>query len=224
MARSPAAEVVGTREGDKAVPGTHVVPMMWCSCPCHRENRTRFLTTDEASAWCVARQLRVTAARFLDYDLETVCYFSAKIEERASRVIALGDHMLPAWDAQRFSGALLWIRERGIWGDYSESSAELILRKMRLGVGEVSSLDERPAHLFEENELSEMHSFLLVPLLFGWDVFLVPEGLGYFYFCSHDAVLELIGSAPGAAQPARERLRDWGLEEDRDWYPRFVGR
>jgi hypothetical protein len=75
-------------------------------------------------------------------------------------------------------GALLWIRARGVWGDFSENTADTIVQTMRLAKGEPESLEKRPGQIFGPEERFEMHSYFVVPLLFGWDAFLVPEGNG----------------------------------------------
>jgi hypothetical protein len=95
-----------------------------------------FLTAEEAKSWCEARGLRVTAGRYLHYEPDTQHCITVGLEDRPSRVIALADHLMPTWEDAPFEGALLWVRERGIWGDFSENTGATIVEQMRRGKDE----------------------------------------------------------------------------------------
>jgi hypothetical protein len=170
----------------------------------------RFLTTEEAKVWCEAHGLQVTANRHLKYDIANQHSFSIGLEDKPSRVIALADYLVPTWKDVSFSGALLWIRERGIWGDYSENTGAMIVRQMRLGRGETGPLDLKPGYLFGAEELIELHAYFLIPLLFGWDAYLIPDGAEYFLSVSHDGVVEAVGRTPQAIEQLRQRVLCWG--------------
>jgi hypothetical protein len=184
----------------------------------------KFLTTKEAKSWCQARGLEVTADRYLHYEPKNPNCFTVGLEEKPSRVIALADYLVPTWDELPFEGALLWIRERGIWGDYSENTGASILQQMRLANGENEPLEERPGHLFGPEELVAMHSYFVIPLLFGWDAFLIPESPDYFVFVSHDEVAEVVSRTAEKAEELRGRVLGWNPQEDKSWYPRIAGR
>src|SRR2546429_287677 len=116
------------------------------------------LTIEEIQKWCNARGLTVTSNRFVYYDIENPYCFSIGLEDKPSRVIALADYLVPTWKDVSFGGALLWIRERGIWGDYSENTGAMMAQQMRLGKGETETLENRPGELFAPTELFEMHA------------------------------------------------------------------
>lgn len=169
----------------------------------------RFVTTEEARAWCVSRGLKVTADRYVYYDLEESHCFTIGLEEKPSRVIALADYLVPTWREVPFEGAILWIRERGVWGDHSEKSGAMTIQKMRRADGESEPLESRPGHVFGPEELFEMHSYFLIPLLFGWDAFLIPENKDYFLFVSHDGVVEVVSRTAENSEEVRLRVLDW---------------
>lgn len=179
----------------------------------------RFLTKDEAKSWCQARGLKVTADRFLRYEPDNSHCFTVGLGEKPSRVIALADYLVPTWEDVPFQGALLWIRERGVWGDYSENVGAMIVQQMRLAKGESEPLEVSPGHLFGPDELFEIHSYFVVPLLFGWDAFVVPENGDYFVFVSHDGVAEVVARTAASAKELRNRVEDWKPQEDKGWYP-----
>lgn len=93
-------------------------------------------------SWCEAHGLNVTADRYLHYEQENPYCFTVGLEEKPSRVIALADYLVPTWTDESFEGAFLWIRERGVWGDYSENTGAMILQQMRLAKGESETLEK----------------------------------------------------------------------------------
>lgn len=178
----------------------------------------KFLTAEECIHWCEARGLKVTEDRYLHYGLESSHCFSVGLEEKPSRVIVLADYLVPTWKDVSFEGALLWIRERGIWGDFSEKTASTIFQQMRSAKGETELLERRPGHLFGPEEVFQMHSYLAIPLLFGWDAFLVPEGKDYFLFASHDGVVGVVCRTQKTYEELYHRVRDWNPREEKHWY------
>jgi len=183
----------------------------------------RFFTTDEAKAWCQARGLRVTADRYLLYEPGSPHCFTVGLEEKPSSVIALANYLVPTWEDVPFEGALLWIREWGIWGHYSENTAAMIVQQMRLAKGESEPLDKHPGQLFAPEELIEMHSYFVIPMLFGWDAFLIPERGDYFIFVSHDGVAEVVARSAERFEELRQRVLNWNPQVDKSWYPRIAG-
>jgi hypothetical protein len=181
------------------------------------------LTIEEVRKWCNAHGLKVTSNRFLFYDIENPYCFSIGLEDKPSRVIALADYLVPTWKDVSFGGALLWIRERGIWGDHSENTGAMIVQQMRLGKGETEPLERRPGQLFGPEELFEMHSYLVIPMLFGWDAFLIPEGKDYFLFVSHDGVIGVVSRTQQTSEQMYQRVLDWNPREDKEWYFKGTG-
>ena len=183
----------------------------------------KFFTTDESKSWCQARGLKVTADRYLYYEPESPLCFAVGLEEKPSSLIGLADHLIPTWEDVPFEGALLWIRQRGIWGDHSEKTGAVIIDQIRLAKGERESLEERAGHLFGRDEVYDAHAYFLIPVLFGWDAFLIPESGDYFAFISHDGVAEVVGRTAEKAEELRDRMRDWNPREDKGWYLKHVG-
>jgi hypothetical protein len=181
------------------------------------------LTKEEVFSWCQQRSIRVTNHGYLYFDVEIPHCLLISLEDKPSRVIALSDYLVPTWNDVPFEGALLWIRERGIWGDYSENVGAKIIQQMRLGQGETEPLEKRPGHLFGPKEIFEMHSYFLIPMIFGWDAFLIPEGKDYFLFASHDGVLGVVSQTQRVSEEVYRRVIDWNPREERDWYLKGIG-
>jgi hypothetical protein len=180
-------------------------------------------TNDQVRVWCSARDLEINDSRFLRYRSGDLYCFSISLEEKPSRVIALADYLVPTWPDVTFAGALLWIRERGVWGDFSENAGAMMLQQMRMANGATEPLEEFPGQLFAADELVEFHSYFLLPLLFGWDAFVVPEGKDYFLFVSHDGIVEVVSRRAEILEELRERVSDWNPKPDASWYPKLAG-
>ena len=170
----------------------------------------KFITAAEAKTWCETRGLKLTKNRTLEYEAVDPFQFSIEFENAASsRVISLADYIVPTWEDVPFRGALMWIRERGIWGDASENAGAAILTQMRLGNGEEAPLDIKPGYLFGPEEVIELHSFLLMPMLFGWDAFLIPDGGDYFFFISHDGYVNVVSCTQQAHALIKNQVSHW---------------
>jgi hypothetical protein len=183
----------------------------------------KLFTAEEVRAWCGAHDLEINSNRFLNYGTENLYCFSISLEEKASRVIALADYLVPTWPDIPFAGALLWIRERGMWGDFSENTGAMMLRQMRMANGATKPLEGFPGQLFAADELAEFHSYFLLPLLFGWDAFVIPEGKDYFLFVSHDGIVEVVSQKAGTLEELRLRVSNWNPKSDNRWYPGLAG-
>jgi len=182
----------------------------------------KFLTEEECRSWCGVHQLEVSADRYLRYGSEHPHCFTIGLDDKPNGIIGLADYLVPTWDEIPFEGALLWIREKGVWSDFSEKISAMIVQQMRLAKGEAASVGERPGQLFGPDELLEMHSYFLVPLLFGWDAFLVPQGKSYFCFVSHDGFVEVVSRSVEGLDQVRQRVIDWNPKEDERWYPKLA--
>ena len=182
-----------------------------------------FVTDEQIRGWCAARNLNMNSSRFLNYGPENLYCISISLEEKASRVVALADYLVPTWPDVPFAGALLWIRERGVGGDFSENAGAMMLQQMRMASGATKPLKEFPGQLFNADELVEFHSYFLLPLLFGWDAFVVPEGKDFFLFVSHDGIVEVVSRRAETLEEVRQRVSDWNPKPDDRWYPRLAG-
>jgi len=98
-----------------------------------------------------------------------------------------------------------------------------MLQQMRMADGATKLSGEFPGQLFAADELVEFHSYFLLPLLFGWDAFVVPEGTDHFLFVSHDGLVAAVSRGGEALEELRQRVADWNPKRDDRWYPRLAG-
>jgi hypothetical protein len=57
---------------------------------------------------------------------------------------------------------------------------------LRRGHGLEAGIDQEPAMLFSGSEIGPLISFALIPLVFGWDFYIIPASGDYFVFGCHD--------------------------------------
>ena len=176
------------------------------------------LTKLEASNWCVSEGMTVTRTCFLLYEQSELFAFGITLDRRPSRLIAFANQLVPTWRDQPFPGALLWLKEWGLWDAHSEAVGSTILEALRTANGDHHPAAQRPGLLFGPAELMLAHSFFAVPLLFGWDAFLVPAGQGFFIFVSHDDVACVVTREGKNRDELLERVQHWKPQDCRDWY------
>lgn len=174
----------------------------------------KFLSNDEVVKWCRAHQLKMDSRPDLFYEDDKVHRFVVVYEHiPASRVIALAMYLASPWENESFGGGLLWIRDWGMGTDHFEDTASMIIRQMRLSKGETRPMWESPGFLFSTDELYEMHSYLLLPMLFGWDAYLVLEGKDYFVFVSRDGRVGVDCHSRSTYEKKFDEVKGWGPKE-----------
>jgi hypothetical protein len=177
----------------------------------------RAMASDEAKAWCEKRSISVSDNRFLRYGGSKLC-FTLGLPEKPSRLVALAAWLLQRSDETPFQGALLWIRQWGIWSKGSEEAGMKIMEALRQAHGEMKPLKDAPAMLFGPEELRDLHAFFIQPLLFGWDAFMVPVSGEYFSFTSHDELICVVAKTEECLRGLMKWLRDWAPQKDDPYY------
>jgi hypothetical protein len=175
------------------------------------------MTSLEAKAWCEKRSISVSENRFLHYgDLKLG--FTIELPEKPYRLPAIAAWLLPDSEEAPFQGALLWVREWGIWAEHTEEAGMKIMEALRQAHGETRTLKAAPAMLFGPEELRDLHAFFIQPLLFGWDAFMVPASGEYFAFNSHDEVICLVTKTEEKRGALMRWLKGWEPEEEVSHY------
>ncbi len=84
--------------------------------------------------------------------------------------------------------ALLWINEFGIWPSSEDLNLFIGFRK---SLGEKSSLNEKPGHLFSQDDLEIVASLLSMVFYFCWGAFLIPASKEFIFKISHDEMINI---------------------------------
>lgn len=143
--------------------------------------------------------------------------FLIKLPDRLSRAVALGRMCFWLGGQTTFRGAAVWFRDWGIWNEMDEQTGMQILSRLRSSLGVSSPLMDSPGHIFAGEEFADARSFWTLPIIFGWDAILFPEGADFFVFNSHDEVIAFVSRTKEIHTRLLDDLQDWGPVEDR-WY------
>src|SRR5262245_57552494 len=135
----------------------------------------RALRKEEVRSWCERQSVKITGNDYLYFDSSERHCIAIELPEKPYQLVALANALLPYSGSSQFQGALLWIRQWGVWNDLVEGTGFRVLELMRLTHGETKSLEEAPGLLFDAQELTDLQVCLVQPLLIGWDAFLVPK-------------------------------------------------
>ena len=115
------------------------------------------------------------------------------------------------------------MKDWGIWNEHLERVGSTILGQMRVASAEHRPLMQAPAMLFDSSELYGLHAYFALPLLFGWDAFVVPAGREYFAFVSHDELICVVSKTRQVHEQAFARVKEWSPKENKEWYFQGIG-
>jgi hypothetical protein len=124
------------------------------------------------------------------------------------------DALLPYSENRPFKGATLWIRNWGIWNDHAERAGMYILQALRHSVGETRPLLEYPGHLFDSSEVIDAQSYLMLPILFGWDALLVSSEEKYVLSISHDEYIDVYGGVDYSREEMAKSISSYIPKKD----------
>ena len=126
--------------------------------------------------------MRVGPDTRLSYGSPTVFAMSIKIPSESGPAVALGASLLAFEANVGFYGGLLWLANWDIGTPQLERAGLRMIEQMRRGYGAFSSMENAPGNLFRTDEIADLHAFLCVPMLFGWDAYFIPRGTQYFAY------------------------------------------
>ena len=70
------------------------------------------------------------------------------------------------YEDQHFDGALIWIRNWGVWNLFNEGIGYRIVERLNTASGQTTSFEASPGHQFRADELADAIGMLLQPMIF----------------------------------------------------------
>jgi hypothetical protein len=172
----------------------------------------------EFSHWCHGHGIELDERRWLKFRAEAKLTFLVKLPKGPPyKAVALARECFPFSEGKPFAGAVVYFREWGIWNNLDEETGMCAVLRLRASYGEKRGLSETPAHVFSEKEFPDARAFWTLPVILGWDAFLIPENPDYFVFNSHDEVVSFICRTKERYEQLLDAFKDWDLEKG-DWY------
>ena len=175
------------------------------------------LTKEEVHAWCKVRSVAVTSDDYLYFAGSRRC-IAIDLPEKPYELVALANALLPYSEATPFRGALLWVRQWGVWNDLVERAGFRVMEMIRRASGDPRPPEEAPGYLFAPQELVDLQVGLVQPLLIGWDAFMVPESGHYIVATSHDETTCVLARTLQTHESLLAELKPWNAREDQEWY------
>lgn len=143
-----------------------------------------FLTNDDCIELCRNRSINLNNKN--QPDLSGADYLKFSYPRQAYKYYTLCRQLVAV--CSPFTSFLLWVTEFEIWP--SSENLHLYYR-LRQSYGDIRLISEAPAHYFLKHEQEDLISFIHLGLLFGWDMYLLPDSDYVKAFCSHDEWLSL---------------------------------
>jgi len=171
----------------------------------------QFLSQEDTDGWLRNTPLERRERRLFFSPHAGLC-FTLTLPAEIYRVSNLVNDLLPYGGDALSCDTLLWFAVWGIWNQVHERAGMYIIQQMRGACGERNPLIKTPGHLFQRSEATALQSFLILPVLFTWDAYLVPQNGEYFVFISHDEVIYVVSRS--------ERIHDRLLESMQSWNPK----
>jgi hypothetical protein len=175
------------------------------------------LTKEQVRSWCTARYVNVTNDNYLYFPRNRHC-IALELPDKPYELVALANALLPYSESAPFQGALLWIREWGVWNGLVERVGFRVLEIMRRMHGDTRRPEEAPGYLFDAQELVDLQTCLVQPLLIGWDAFMVPESGDYIIATSHDETTCVLARTQQVHASMLAELQPWNPREDEERY------
>jgi hypothetical protein len=175
------------------------------------------ITRSDFSNWCTKRGLDVVDREWPRYRDAGRHSFLLKLPELPYRSVALARMCFPGTYDESFRGAMVWIREWGIWAEIDEATAMYVIEQLRAAHGRTEPLIESPGHVFSHSEFVDARAFWTWPMIVGWDAILFPEAADYFVFNSHDEVVCFVARTKEKYGLLLNEFKDWKPEET-EWY------
>ncbi|HXZ12793.1 MAG TPA: hypothetical protein VEG64_10395 [Candidatus Sulfotelmatobacter sp.] len=176
------------------------------------------LMKDEARAWCQSRSVKAAGDGYLYFDTPERHCIAIELPEKPYQLVELANTLLPYGESVPFQGALLWIREWGVWNELVERVGYRVLELTRRLHGQAVSMEQAPGYLFDAEELVDLEVCLVQPLLIGWDAFMVPQSGDYLVATSHDETTCVLSRTLQIHEKMRAELQAWNPREDKEWY------
>jgi hypothetical protein len=139
----------------------------------------RYYTTEESEAWLSDRQRR-RPDLMPDVHVERIKY------PRDHYLVFFIAHLVASALTHR-RPALLLVTEWGIW---PSSENWHLYYKLRRSYGDNRLLHDAPGHLFAEEEVEDLASFLQLSILNGWGGYILTEANYANAFFSHDEYID----------------------------------
>jgi hypothetical protein len=167
------------------------------------------LTTTEARQWCSRSELVMTRDFSLKYNSASENKFFLTAPEEHREILVLARAVLIFRGEANFTGGLLWLQRWSIGSPQLVRAGWRILEDIRRAHGELRSLETAPAQLFRDDELVELHAFLIQAIAFGWVTDFIPSAGGFFFHFKDNRQICVATKSMETLNELRSHFQHW---------------
>jgi len=180
----------------------------------YSDSPMKALTPPEAQEWCSQAALGLTGDSSLCYKRSKEHKFFITAPEEHRMITALAHDVLIFRGEASFSGGLLWLRRWDIGSPQLVKPGWLILENIRRAHGDLRSLELAPAQSFREDEIVELHAFLIQTIAYGWVAEFVPGSGHYFLHFKDNRQIRFTAESPATLEELRTALHRWNPTDE----------
>lgn len=174
----------------------------------------KVMTTEEARNWCLKVGPKLGNDGVLRYPSSAEQRFFVLAPEEFRRITVFARVALTFRSEAAFGGGLLWLRRWDIGSPQLMSVGWRIIEDIRRAHGGSQSLEVAPAQLFREDELLDLHAFLVQVIGFGWVAEFVPSTGGFFLHFKDNRQVCFAGESKDSLNELRAAFSQWNPTED----------
>jgi hypothetical protein len=169
------------------------------------------MTSAEAREWCSqdATGLKVTHEDILRYRHPGEHKFFLATPPEHYNFVVLTRAILLFRGEVGFSGGFLWLQRWDIGSPQLVRVGWRILEDIRRAHGESRSLEVAPAQFFRDDELVELHAFLVQAVAFGWLADYVPCAGRFFVHFKTNGQICFIAESAVTLKELRAEFQRW---------------
>ncbi len=167
-----------------------------------------FLSPAQCRDWCSSRGLSVSPSGAVSFPPKPLHSLTIPLPTVGLEVIGLSIVLARGFEGFPTGASLLWLKSWDIWSqDFEDMGANLLCRLRRS-----NDLGDLPGQVFGAKEQLDLSSALLIPLLFQWDAYLIPEHARYVAFVCHDDFVNLLAGTAEDLDSLFRQLEPWKPE------------
>ena len=169
----------------------------------------KLLSKPECLDWCRERGIKVSTHEMLYYDTVRPNSLVSDLPTEGLRIIGLSNVLSRNLEGDNYPGALVWLDDYGIWSDDNEEAGVRLLSQLLSDPQRSACFPDTRGQVFDTTEVVDQRVALIVPMLFQWDAYLVPEHGRYFVFLSHDEYVNVVAKTEDELDRLFEELHAW---------------
>ena len=174
----------------------------------------RSLEEREAIEWCATANLKPKSDGLLRYPGNGANRFFLTAPEEHREIVVLATDIASFRGPSDFYGGLIWLRRWDIGSPRLVETGWSVLENIRRAHGDLRPLDLAPAQFFRSDEPTELRSFLIQVIAYGWVAEYVPCSGRLFYHFKDNRQVCVTSEHAEASAEVRTHFQEWNPTDE----------